>query len=129
MDRSRLASPASVMIRIRRIWITKPLTLSINPIESAPPVSTPCRWKNRTSSATRAAELGTASWMNCTAYCSISTGANSRSRTDAPIVENACGICDSGARSRAVAIHTMSADFSSSQRVWMPIPASAEIKP
>ena len=104
VDRSRLASPESVMTRINRIWITKPLTLSISPIESAPPVSTPCRWKNRTSSATRAAELGTASWMNWTAYWSMRTGANRRSRTDAPIVENPCGTCESGARSRAVMI-------------------------
>ena len=117
------------MTRISRIWITKPLTLSISPIESAPPVSTPCRWKNRTSRATRAAELGTASWMNWTAYCSIRTGANSRSRTDAPIVENACGIWETGARSSAVASHTMSADFNSSQRAWMPTFARAEMRP
>ena len=63
-ERIRLASPESVMVKIRGIWMTNPLRLSIRPIESAPPVSTPLRWKNRTSSATRAAELGTASWMN-----------------------------------------------------------------
>src|SRR4249919_4160400 len=91
VERSRLASPESVMMRIKRIWMTNPLRLSIKPIDSAPPVSIPLRWKKRTSSATRAAELGTASWMNWIAYWSIRTGRYSRSATEAPIVENAWG--------------------------------------
>src|SRR5262249_36808221 len=73
-EKSRLASPESVMIRINRICSTNVEKLSINPIEIAPPASTPLRWKNRTSSATRAAELGTASEMNWTPYWSIRTG-------------------------------------------------------
>ena len=109
--------------------MTNPLRLSIKPIESAPPVSTPLRWKNRTSSATRAAELGTASWMNWIAYCSIRTGANSMSRSDAPSVENACGICEIGARISAVSSQAMFADFSSSHRLWRPTFASAEMRP
>ena len=45
--------------------------------------------------------------MNWTAYCSIRTGANSRSRTDAPSWRTPAGSA-SGARSRAVTIHARS---------------------
>ena len=72
-----------------RIWITKVLKLSSMPIERAPAPGTPARSQNRTSSANRAAELGTASEMNCTPYCSISTGQNRISCRVAPIVEKA----------------------------------------
>ena len=109
--------------------MTNRLRPSISPIESAAPVSTPLRWKNRTSSATRAAELGTASWMNWIAYCNIRTGTNTMSRTDAPSVENACGTWEIGARIRAVSIHARLADFSSSQRASRPTCASVEMRP
>jgi hypothetical protein len=73
-DRSSVASPDRLMMAINSSWTTKPQTLSITPIDTAPPGSTPLRPKKRTSSARRAALLGTASWMNWMEYSSISTG-------------------------------------------------------
>ncbi len=49
-------------------WITKVLKLSSMPIDSAPAPGTPTRSQKRTSSASRAAELGTAREMNWTPY-------------------------------------------------------------
>ena len=124
-DRSRLASPDRVMARIRRICTTNPHTLSIRPIETAAPDSAPLRWKNRTSRATRAAELGTASWMNWIAYSSISTGTNRTGRMDAPIVEKVSATWTTGASSSAASSHVPSACLSSSTRVWRPTSAMA----
>ena len=98
-----------MITRIRTIWIAKPLTLSISPIDAAPPTSTPWRWKNRISRATRAAELGTASAMNWIAYSSISTGPNRTGRSDAPIVEKAWETWTTGVSRSAAQSHTVSA--------------------
>ena len=65
------------------------LKLSIAPIDTAPALGTPARSQNRTSSAIRAAELGTASEMNCTPYWSISTGQKRICCRVAPIDEKA----------------------------------------
>ena len=69
-----VARPEIVMTMINRIWMQKPLKLSIIPIDTAPAAGTPTRSKNRISRATLAAELGTASAMNWIPYWSIRTG-------------------------------------------------------
>ncbi len=115
------------MSTIRRIWITKVLKLSIAPIETAPALGTPARSQNRTSMASRAAELGTASEMNCTPYWSISTGQKRISCIVAPIDENAWGTWESGESTRATSSHDQSASWNSSMIVSMPMLAKAEI--
>ena len=103
------------------------LKLSIAPIETAPALGTPARSQNRTSSASRAAELGTASEMNCTPYWSISTGQNRISCIVAPIDEKAWGTCESGESTRATSSHDHSASWNCSMIVSMPMLAKAEI--
>ena len=88
--KSSVASPERLITRISRICTTKPQTLSITPIETAPPESMPLRPKKRMSSATRAAELGRASATNWTAYSSMSTGRNRTGLIEAPIVPKVC---------------------------------------
>ena len=59
--------------------------------------------------------------MNWTPYWSISTGQNRISCSVAPIVENACGTCEMGDRSRAASSHHQSAFWNSSTIVSMPM--------
>ena len=84
--RSRDASPDRLITRMSRTWTTNPQTLSITPMEIAAPASMPLRPKKRTSRASLAAELGTASAMNWMAYSSMRTGPNRRGRNEAPRV-------------------------------------------
>ena len=65
--------------------------------------------------------------MNWTPYCSMSTGMNRISCIVAPIVENACGTCESGDRMNATSSHDQSACLNSSTMVSMPMLANAEI--
>src|SRR5437870_1114341 len=89
-DRLRAPSPDRVITRINSIWIRKPAKLSMAPIDAAPPPGTPAHSQNRTSSAMRAALLGTTSWMNWIAYWSINTGAYRIRFVVAPSVAKAC---------------------------------------
>ena len=115
------------MITIISIWIKKVLKLSIMPIDTAPAPGTPTRSQNRTSSATRAAELGTARAMNWTPYWSMSTGQNRIWCKVAPIVEKACGTCANGVTINATKSHAQSACWNSLTMVSMPTSANVEM--
>ena len=111
---------------IRSSWIANPDTLSIAPTAIADVRESPTRWKNRISSAMRAAELGTASWMNQIAYWSISTGPNLTGRMHAPIVEKDCATPTNGTANNAAINHGRSALRNSSTRVSSPTFDTAE---
>src|SRR6476660_10033453 len=83
-------------------------------------VASPARWKKRTLSATRAAELGTARAMKRIANWRPITGPRRRGRGQAPIVENASATCTSGETRSATQIHPASAFDSSEVRVSIP---------
>ena len=85
-ERSRVTSPENTITTSRSTWTTNPNTLSINPIVSAWVAGAPCRWKKRTFTATRAAELGTASAMNWIANSSAITGPSRSGSIVAPSV-------------------------------------------
>ena len=74
------------------------LKLSIMPMVTAPAAGTPTRSKKRISSATLAAELGTASAMNWIPYWSMRIGQKRILLRVAPRVEAAWGICTRGHR-------------------------------
>ena len=65
--------------------------------------------------------------MNCTPYCSISTGQKRISCSVAPIDEKAWGTWESGERIRAASSHDHSASWNCSMIVSMPMLAKAEI--
>ena len=102
---SRDASPDRLIITMSRTWTTNPQTLSITPMETAPPASMPLRPKKRISRASLAAELGTARAMNWMAYSSMRTGPNRRGRNEAPRVPTACGTGITGDSANATASH------------------------
>jgi hypothetical protein len=77
----------------------------------------PCRWKNRTFTATRAAELGTASAMNWIAYSSAMTGPSRTGSVVAPSVPNACATGMIGTTTRPAHSQALSA-CSSSWTTW-----------
>ncbi|MNO05498.1 hypothetical protein D3C81_2269120 [compost metagenome] len=66
--------PATTTSSTSSTCTVNPLTESSTPNVSAVAAGMPNRWKNRTSSASRAAVAGSTSAMNPIAYCSISTG-------------------------------------------------------
>ena len=107
--------------------MTNPQTLAITPMESAPPPSMPLRPKKRTSRASRAAELGTASAMNWMAYSSMRTGPNRSGRNEAPRVATAWAIGTIGESSVAAASHSRSAPLNSSTRLASPTLATVEM--
>ena len=79
-------SPLTTITRISATCTTNPLTLSMSPNERAVAAGMPNFWKNRTSSASRAAVAGRTSEMNWIAYCSIRTGMYRSRAIDAPRV-------------------------------------------
>ena len=126
-ERLRLTTPDRRITMIISIWIKNVLKLSSMPIEIAPAPGTPTRSQNRTSRATRAAELGTASAMNWTPYWSMSTGRTVISCRVAPIVEKACGTCANGVTINAARSQAQSACWNSLTMVSIPTSATAEM--
>ena len=116
-ERSRVTSPENTITISRSTWTTNPNTLSISPIVSAWAAGAPCRWKKRTFTATRAAELGTASAMNWIAYSSAITGPSRSGRVVAPSVPNDCATGTSGTMTRPAHNQAVSA-FLSSSTTW-----------
>ena len=127
-DRFRLTTPERRMTTIISIWIKKVLKLSSMPIETAPAPGTPTRSQNRTSRATRAAELGTASAMNWTPYWSMSTGQNRISLQGGPHRrEGLRHLRERRHDQRDAASHAQSASWNSLTMVSMPTLANAEM--
>src|SRR4029453_18667050 len=125
--RSRDASPDRLTTTMSRTWMMTPETLATPAMESAPPASMPLRPKKRTSRASLAAELGTASAMNWMAYSSMRTGPYRRGRNEAPRVAKACTIGAGGENANATASQPRSAALNSSIRLASPTLANAEM--
>jgi hypothetical protein len=87
----------------------------------------PLRPKKRTSRASLAAELGTASAMNWMAYSSMRTGPYRRGRNEAPRVAKACTVGITGESANAMTNHPRSAALNSSIRLASPTSANAEM--
>ena len=114
-DRVSVPKPASQITSNRNTSTTKPARLSTSPTATAGDVASPARWKKRTLSATRPAELGTASAMNRIANCNPITGPRRNGRGHAPNVENASEIQIDWEKSSAPHSQMLSACWSSSR--------------